>query len=247
MAVGQSGTVPGTGNCGELGTGTSRLGNPQSVTDSSGQEKGATQETGPVGIPPDGSKWAFFHDYVPTVNLTSNRDPPDARPQEASTPITTTPVPERRLSRKKLNISKVKASHLLFDMQDQQERARKSAKAENQAMVSERTTGKECGSGAGLPQGLPATLPNLVGGLPYIPSDPTPETPQQSSKHPHDDNEITEIPVEGEPARPPKKKKKKKNRQDTSKDDVLLPEDQDDGSHLGTSMAEHAFDAEETP
>ena len=245
MAAGQSGMVLGTRSSSELRTGTSGLGNPQSVTDSSTHEKGATQETYPVRIPPDGSKWAFLHQYMPTVDLTGNGDPPNTRPQEASTPITTTLAPERRLSRKKLNISKVKASHLLFDMQDWQERARKSAEAENQATVSKQTTGKECGSSAGLPHGLPVTLPNLVGGLPSVPSDPTPEAPQWSTKHPHDDNEITELPVEGELAGPPKKKKKKRNSKDTSKDDVPLLEGHDDGSRPGTSMAEPAVNAEE--
>ena len=95
--VGQSSTVPGTGSSGNLGTGTAGLGNPQSVAASlSTHAKGATQETRPAGIPPVSSKWAFFHEYTLTVDLTNNGDPADATPQGASTPITTTLVPERK-------------------------------------------------------------------------------------------------------------------------------------------------------
>ena len=64
----------------------------------------------------------LFPSIVPTVDLTGNDDPPDFRPQEANTPITTTPVLKRHPSGKRLNISKVKVSHLLFDMEDGQER-----------------------------------------------------------------------------------------------------------------------------
>ena len=90
-----------------------------------------------------------------------------------------------------------------------------SSEAENQAAVSDRASSKERGSGGGLPHGLPATLPNLVGGdgLPTVPSDQTPEAPQRGTKRPHDDDdEITELPDEGEPAGPPKKKKKKREK-----------------------------------
>ena len=202
----------GAGSSGNLGTGTAGLGNPQSVAVSlSTGEKGSTQETRPAGIPPAGSKWAFFHEYIPTVDLTNNGDPTDATPLGASTPIKTTSVPERRLSGKKLNVTKMKASHLLFDMRDWQERVRKSTEAENHAAVSEWTSDKERGSGGGLLHGLPATLPNLVGdGLPTMPSDLTLEAPKRGTKRPYDDNEITKLPDEGKPAGPPKKKKKKK-------------------------------------
>ena len=128
--VGKSGTVPGAGSSGKLGTRTAGLGNPQSVAVSlSTCEKGATQETCPAGlpdgIPPVGSKLAMFHQHILTVDLNDNGDPPTTRPQGANTPIKTTPALERRLSGKKLNISKIKVCHLLFDMRDWQERARK--------------------------------------------------------------------------------------------------------------------------
>ena len=132
-------------------------------------------------------------------------------------------------------------------MRDWQDRARKSLDAENQATVSDRqTSDKERGSGRGLPHGLPATLPNLVGdGLPTMPLDPTLEAPERGTKRPHDDDEITELPDEGEPAGPPKKKKKKKNSKDTSKDNVPPPEGQGDGPRPSTSMAKPEDSAEE--
>ena len=149
-AVGQSGMVPGTRSSSDPGTGTAGLGNV--AVSLSTCQKSATQETHPAslldGISPEGSKWAMFHQHIPRVNLTDDGDPPDARPQETSTPIKTTPVPERHLSGKKLNISKIKVTHLLFDMQDRQEWAWKSVEAEkNQPAVSNRTSGKEHSSG----------------------------------------------------------------------------------------------------
>ena len=245
MSVGQSGTVLVSGGSGNRGTVASQLGNPQSMAASSIHWKGASQDTRPDGITPANSKWSFFHQYVPTVDLTTDGDPPDARPQGANTPITTALVPERRHSAKKINISKVKASHLIFDMQDWQERARKSTKAGNQAAASEWTSVKECGSSGGFPHGLPATLANLVGEeLPTIPSDPTPEAHEWGTKRPHDD-EVTEIPDEDEPAGSSKKKKKKKKSKDTSKDEVPLPGGPEDGSHPSTSTAKPTVDAEE--
>ena len=173
--VGQSGTVPDAGNSSSLGTGTAGLSNPQSLAASSTHGKGTTQETRPIRIPPADSKWAFFHNFVLTVNLTNNGEPTDTMPQGTSTPIKATPVLEGRLSGKKLNASKIKASHLLFDMQDWQERARKSVEAENQAVVSDRTPGKDHGFGGGLSHGLPAMLPNLPSGL-------TPGSSQRGTK-----------------------------------------------------------------
>ena len=171
MVVGQSGMVLDARNSSSLGTGTAGLSNPQSVAASSTHGK----ETRPIRIPPADSKWAFFHNFVLTVNLTNNGEPTDTTPQGTSTPIKATPVLERRLSGKKLNASKIKVSHLLFDMQDWQERARKSVEAENQAVVSDRTPGKDHGSGGGLSHGLPAMLPNLPSGL-------TPGSSQRGTK-----------------------------------------------------------------
>ena len=188
----------------------------------------------------------FFHNFVLTVNLTNNGEPTDTTPQGTSTPIKATPVLERRLSGKKLNASKIKASHLSFDMQDRQERARKSVEAENQAVVSDRTPGKDHGSGRGLSHGLPVMLPNLVeDGPPTVPSGLTLGSSQWGTKQPCDDDEITEISDGGEPVGPPKKKKKKKKSKDTSKDEVPLLEGWDDGSCPSTSTAEPVVNAEE--
>ena len=226
----------------ELGLG---LGNPQNVAVSlSTCEKDVTQGIRPTGlpdrIPPVGSKWALFQPYVPTVNLADNGDPPDANPPETSTPIKATPESGKRHSKKKLNISKIEATHLLFDMQDRQEQARRSVKSENQAAVPDWPSGKGRDSGGELPHGLPATLPDRPGKdrMPSVPTDPTPEAPKQDNKRPHDDDdEITEVPTEDKPAEPPKKKKKKNKNKDP-KEAVPTQEGEDDGTCPSTSMVE---------
>ena len=113
----------------------------------------------PLRIPPAGSVWvakeAFQH--IPIVNLTDDGDPPGTRPQKTSTPIKTTPVADRSHSGKKFDISKIKGAHLLFEMQDQQEKAReRESEAKGQATTSHRTARGERGSGGELPPGLPA-------------------------------------------------------------------------------------------
>ena len=126
--VGQSDTVPDAGSSCSPGTGTVGLGNLKNVAVSlSTCEKDVAQEAClaglPDGIPPVGSHWAVFKQHIPTVNLANDGDPPDANPPETSTPIKATPESGKRHSKKKLNISKIEATHLLFDMRDQQEKA----------------------------------------------------------------------------------------------------------------------------
>ena len=219
VPVGRSDTVPGAGSSGGPGTGTVGLGNPQNVAASLPTcQKDVTQRVRPAGlldgIPPVGSKWALFHQYIPTVNLADDGDPPDANPPETSTPIKATPESGKRHSRKKLNISKIGVAHLLFDMWDRQEKARRSVESEDQATVPNQTSSKGCGSGGELPHGLPATLPERPGkdGMPTVPTDLTLEAPKWDNKCPHDDDEITEVLDEEKPAKPPKKKKKKKEK-----------------------------------
>ena len=246
----------GAGDSGDPGARATKSDNLQPTAALSSCKKKTDQESHrdgiPVGIPPAGSVWAPREAFqnLPTVVLADDGDPPEIQPQETSTPIKATLAPERHLSGKKLNISKIKATHLLFDMQDQQERAWRSVEAESQAAVSDRTTGKERGSGRGLPHGLPATLPNPPGGdgMPTVPSDLTPEAPRWGTKCPHDDDddEITELPNEDEPAGPPMKKKKKKKSKDKPKDEVPVPEAQDDGARPSTSTAEPEVVAEES-
>ena len=245
VPVGQSGTAPGAGSSGSPRTGTVGLGNPQNVVVSlSTCEKDVAQGIRPAGlpdgIPPVGSKWAMFRPYVPTVNLADDGDPPDANPSETSTPIKTTPDSGKRHSKKKLNISKIEVTHLLFNMRDRQEKARKSVESEDQVAAPDRTSGKGSGSGRELPHGLPATLPDRPGkdGMPSVPMDPTPEAPKRDNKHPHDnDDEITEVPNEDKLVEPPKKKKKKKKNKDP-KEVVPTQEGEDDGTRPSTSMVE---------
>ena len=247
--VGESDTAPGVGSSGGLRTGTVGLGNPQNVAVSlSTCEKDVTRgirPTGlPDGIPPVSSKWALFPPYVPTVNLADDGDPPDANPPETSTPIKATLESGKRHPKKKLNISKIEATHLLFNMRDRQEKAR-SVESKDQAAVPDWTSGKGSGSSRELPHGLPATLPDrsLKDGMPTVPMDPTPEAPKRDNKRPHDDDdEITEVLDEDKPAEPPKKKKKNKD----PKEAVPTRKGEDDGTGPSTSMVEPEDVADET-
>ena len=245
VPVGQSGTAPGARGSVGPGTGTVGLGNPQNVAVSlSTCEKDVTQGIRPAslpdGIPPVGSKWALFPPYVPTVNLANDGNPPDTNLPETSTPIKATPESGKRHSKKKLNISKIGATHLLFDMRDQQEQAWRSVELEGQAAVPDRPFGQGSSSSGELPHGLPATLPDRPGkdGMPSVPTDPTPDAPKWDNKRPHDDDdEITEVPNKDKLAKPPKKKKKKKKNKD-SKEAVSTREGEDDGTCPSTSAAE---------
>ena len=95
-----------------------------STVSSSSHKKNAAQEARQTGvllrIPPAGSVWVpkEVFQHIPTVNLIDDGDPPGTRLQKTSTPIKTAPVADRSHSRKKLDISKIKGAHLLFEMQD---------------------------------------------------------------------------------------------------------------------------------
>ena len=245
--MGQSDTAPGARCSGDPGAGNIGLGNPQNVAVSLPTcEKDVAQETRlaglPDGIPPVGSHWAMFKQHIPTVNLADDGDPPDASPPETSTPIKATPESGRCHSKKKLNDSKIQATHLLFDMQDWQKKARRSIESENQVVVPTRTSGEGHGSSGELPHGLPATLPDRPGnnGIPTRPTDLTPEAPRQDNKCLHDDgDEITEVLDEDKPARPLKKKKKKKN--EDSRDAVPTRKGEDDAARPSTSNDTKTF------
>ena len=211
--VEQPDTASSAGDTGDPGVRAAKLDNqPASASKSSRKKKtGQEPQQGKIllGIPLTRSVWVSSAEFqnLPTGVLADDSNLPEAQPQGTSTPIKVTPVPERHLSGKKVNVTKVKVAHLLFDMQDWQERARKKAEAESQAAASDRTSGGKRSSGGGLPHGFPVTWRNLpeVERVPTVPS----EAPKQGSKHPHDDDdEITELPDEGELPVPPKKKKK---------------------------------------
>ena len=113
------------GSSGDPRAGTARSSEPQNPAASlSTHKKIAAKEVhpagAPVGIPPARSIWipkeAFRN--IPAVDLTGDGNPSGTGPQETSTPIKTAPAPDRSHSRKKLNISKIQAAHLLFKMQD---------------------------------------------------------------------------------------------------------------------------------
>ena len=133
----------------------------------------------------------LFPPYIPTVNLADDGNPPDANLPETSTPIKATLESGKCHSKKKLNLSKIEVTHLIFDLQDWQEKARKSVESEGQAAVPDWTSSEERGSGRELPHGLPATLPDRPGkdGMPTVPKDPTPEALKWDNKCPHDDDD----------------------------------------------------------
>ena len=181
---------------------------------------------------------------MPTINLADDENLPDANPPETSTPIKATSESGKRHSKKKLNLSKVEAAHLVFDLRERewQEKARKSVESEGQAAVPDRTSGEVRGSSGALPHGLPATLPDWPekDKTPTVSKDSTPEAPKRDNKRPHDDdddNDITEVPGEDKPTEPPRKKKKKKKNKG-SKEAAPTRKDRDDGAGPSTSMEE---------
>ena len=240
--VEQAVTVLAAGNSRVPEVGTAKSNDSQSSAATSfTRKKNAAQEVHQagvlLGIPPAGSVWvakeAFQH--IPTINLVDDGDPPGTRLQKTSTPIKTTPAADRSHSGKKLDISKIKGAHLLFEMQDQQEKAQgKESEAKGQAATSLRVAGGGHGSGGELPPRLPARLPKLLNGDGTLtkPSNPGPEASSQGKKRSLDaDDEVTELLDHDEVAGPPKKKKKKKNKsKDRSKDETPSLEAQDDGA-----------------
>ena len=249
--------MPATGNTRVPKVGTAKSNDPQSsAASSSTRKKNATQEVRqtrvPLGIPLPGSVWvpkeAFQH--IPTVNLVDDGDPPGTRPQKTSTPIKATPAADRSHSGKKLDISKIKGAHLLFEMQDRQEKARgRESEAKDQAVTSHRVARGERGSGGELPPRLLARLPKLSDGDGTLtkPTNLAPEASSQGKKRPLDaDDEVVELLDQDGVAGPPKKKKKKKNKsKDRSKDETPSLEAQDDGARASNSTAKPEVAAEE--
>ena len=221
--VEQAVKVPADGNSGVPEVGTAKLNDSQSsAASSSTRKKKTTQEvhqTGvPLGIPPAGSVWVAkeVFQHIPTVDLMDDGDPPSTRPPKTSTPIKATPAADRSHSGKKLDISKIKGAHLLFEMQDRQEKAwGRESEAKGQGVISHWVAGEEHGPGRELPPGLPATLPKLPDGDGTLtqPLNPAPEASSQGKKHPLDaDDEVVELLDHDKATGPPKKKKKKKNK-----------------------------------
>ena len=227
-----------------------------STVSSSIHKKNADQEmcqtTVPLRIPLPGSVWVpkEVFQHILTVNLVDNGDPPSTRLQKTSMPIKATPAANRSHSGKKLDISKIKGAHLLFEMQDRQEKAwGRESEAKDQATTSHRVAGGERGSSRELPPRLPARLPTLSDGEETLtkPTDLAPEASSQGKKRPLDaDDEVIELLDQDGATRPPKKKKKKNNKsKDRSKDETPSPKAQDDRAHASNSTAKPEVVAEE--
>ena len=144
-------------------------------------------------------------------------DPAGAGPFKTSTPIKATPEVDRSHSGKKLDISKIKGGHLLFEMQDRREKTReKESEGKDQVAASQQVAGRVPGSAGGLPPGLPAKLPKFPERdvASNKPSNLGPEASSQGKKCPLDaDDEVAELDHD-EVTGPPKKKKKKNKSKD---------------------------------
>ena len=228
-------TVLAASNTGVPKVGTAKSNDPQNSTVSSyTRKKNADQEVCqtavPLGIPLPGSVWVpkEVFQHILTVNLVDDGDPSGTRLQKTSTPIKATPAADRSHSGKKLDISKIKGAHLLFEMQDRQEKVwGRESEAKDQAATCHRVAGGERGSSRELPPRLPARLPTLSDGEETLtkPTDLAPEASSQGKKRPLDaDNEVVELLDQDGATRPPKKKKKKNNKsKDRSKDETPSP------------------------
>ena len=156
---------------------------------------------------------------------------------------------DRSHSRKKLDISKIKGAHLLFEMQDRWEKTwEKESEGKDQVATSQWVARGKLGSVGELPPGLLAKLPKFAEKdvTSNKPSNPAPEVSSQGKKHPLDaDDEIVEVDHD-KVTGPPKKKKKKKNKsKDRSKDETPVLEAQDDGACGNSPAAEPEAVAEE--
>ena len=118
----------------------------------------------PLGIPPVGLVWIAkeaFQQHIPTINLTDD-NPAGTEPPKTSTPIKAAPEVDRSHSGKKLDISKIKGTHLLFEMQDRREKTwEKESEGKDQVATSQRVARGGLSSAGGLPPGLPAKLPKF--------------------------------------------------------------------------------------
>ena len=222
---------------------------------SSSTHKNTTKEVRqtriPLGIPPAGSVWVAkeaFQQHILTINLTDD-DHSSAGPPKTSTPIKSAPGVDRSHSGKKLDISKIKGAHLLFEMQDWREKTReKESKGKDQVTTSQRVARGKLGSTGELPPRLPAKLPKFAEKdvTPNKQSNPAQEVSSQGKKRPLDaDDEIVEVDHD-QVTGPPKKKKKKKNKsKDRSKDETPVPEAQDNGARGNSPAAKPEAMAEE--
>ena len=178
-----------------------------------------------------------------------DNDPAVARPPKTSMPIKATPEVDRSHSGKKLDISKIKGTHLLFEMQDRWEKTwEKESEGKDQVVTSQRVAGGGPGSTGELPPGLLAKLPKFperdVTSIKL--SNPAPEASGQGKKRPlNADDEVVELDHD-EVTGPPKKKKKKKNKsKDKSKDETPVPEAQDIGERGNNPAAKPEAVAEQ--
>ena len=225
-----------------------------SAVSSSTRKKDAAQEVHQAGVPfgiplarsVEVPKEAF--QCIPTVNLIDNGDPPGTKPQKTSTPIKTTPAADRSHSGKKLDISKIQGAHLLFEMQDRQEKAwGRESKAEDQAVTSHWVAGGERSSSGELPPGLPPRQPKLPDGdgTPTKLSNLAIGASGQGKKRPLDaKDDVVELLDHDEATGPFRKKKKKNKNKDRLKDKIPSPEAQDKAAPAINATAEAKVVAE---
>ena len=189
-----------------------------------------TGSTGvPIGIPPKDCimvpKSAFA--TAPTIDL-SREDGSSGivgAPQQTSTPIKQRRPSDRSTSGKKMDISKIQATHLVHELSDRREDRRRGGPSPS----SSRATAASCGVGVSLPAGLPAQAPGLTTSVisgstsgkavevpcpiqqvpPVTPATPVECGTAPKRPAPEDDDAAPDIEEVEEISGPPKKKKKK--------------------------------------
>ena len=204
----------------------------------------------PIGIPPEGCvmvpKSAFS--TAPTMDLSKgeggSRTGSFSAPQQTSTPVKQSRPSHQSSFGKKMDISKIKAAHLLHELSDRREGQQRGGPSPSLSQ----TTAAACGSGVNLPPGLPAQAPGLapsgmmssVFGKAFevpCPSQLAPKakkvipveqmTPVKCPA-PEEDDTAPEIEEIDEVSAPPKKKKKKKDKSRERKE-----------CHLGKSRGQY--------
>ena len=220
----------------------------------------------PIGIPLKDCimvpKSAFS--AAPTVDLSREAGSSEiiGAPQQTSTPIKQCCPSDRSTSGKKMDISKIQATHLLHELSNRLEDRRRGGPS----LSSSRGTAASCGAGVSLPAGLPAQAPGLTTSVisgstsgkavevpcPIQQVPPvTPATPVErgtAPKHPapEDDDAAPDIEEVKEISGPPKKKKKKKDKHKEHKESGAS-ENPTDTVELSTSSVTKAEGKPEDP
>ena len=165
---------------------------------------------------------------APTIDLSKGDGDPRTgnigAPQQTSTPVKQSCPSGQSSTGKKMDLSRIHATHLLHELSDCRENWQKGGPSPSSSRVTEAA----CGSGGSLPPGLPAQAPGLIpGSLPgrvtevLCPSQlappakmviPSERTAPVKRPTPDEDDTAPDIGEVDEVSGSPKKKKKKKDK-----------------------------------